>query len=186
VQTCRQVWQAIERCVIASFRIAENMSAAGGGSVGTPIIPRRISLRPTISPSKTRRSSKNFRNSGRRKRRNTMFCTWVTGVGTRRGPHAPGRRKKPFPAIARSRAYRHGVCNVPKGRAKGLLAASGGVFGGWSLFLKDRKLHYSHNYLNSTNTSCPPPIWCLPESTRSACTLSPRKNRSSPTSLRAT
>lgn len=81
---------------------------------GNPIIPRRISLRPTISPSKTRRSSKNFSNSVRRKRRNTMFCTWVTGVRTRRGPHAPGRRKKPFPAIARSRAHRHGVCNVPK------------------------------------------------------------------------
>jgi arylsulfatase len=32
--------------------------------------------------------------------------------------------------------------------ASGVLACSGGEFGGWTLFLKDRKLHYVHNYLN--------------------------------------
>ena len=45
--------------------------------------------------------------------------------------------------------------------AANVLAASGGEFGGWSLFLKGRKLRTA-NYLNSTNTRCPPPIWCLP------------------------
>ena len=32
--------------------------------------------------------------------------------------------------------------------AEGVLACSGGEFGGWSLFLKDGKFHYAHNYLN--------------------------------------
>jgi hypothetical protein len=31
--------------------------------------------------------------------------------------------------------------------AEGVLACSGGEFGGWSFFLKDGKLHYTHNYL---------------------------------------
>jgi arylsulfatase len=36
---------------------------------------------------------------------------------------------------------------IPDSRTEGVLAASGGEFGGWALFLKDGKLHYSHNYL---------------------------------------
>lgn len=36
---------------------------------------------------------------------------------------------------------------IPKGGAEGVLACSGGEFGGWSLFLKDGKFHYAHNYL---------------------------------------
>jgi len=37
--------------------------------------------------------------------------------------------------------------DIPAQGAEGVLAASGGEFGGWSLFLKDGKLHYVHNYL---------------------------------------
>ena len=36
---------------------------------------------------------------------------------------------------------------IPAGGAEGVLACSGGEFGGWTLFLKDGKLHYVHNYL---------------------------------------
>jgi len=36
---------------------------------------------------------------------------------------------------------------IPDGGAEGVLACSGGEFGGWSLFVKDGKLHYTHNYL---------------------------------------
>jgi arylsulfatase len=36
---------------------------------------------------------------------------------------------------------------IPEAGAEGVLACSGGEFGGWSLFLKDGKLHYVHNYL---------------------------------------
>jgi arylsulfatase len=36
---------------------------------------------------------------------------------------------------------------IPAGGAEGVLACSGGEFGGWTLFLKAGKLHYVHNYL---------------------------------------
>ena len=36
---------------------------------------------------------------------------------------------------------------IPRNGAEGVLASFGGEFGGWSLFLKDGKLHYVHNYL---------------------------------------
>jgi arylsulfatase len=36
---------------------------------------------------------------------------------------------------------------IPESGAEGVLACAGGEFGGWSLFLKDGKLHYVHNYL---------------------------------------
>jgi arylsulfatase A-like enzyme len=36
---------------------------------------------------------------------------------------------------------------IPEGGAEGVLACSGGEFGGWSLFIKDSRLRYTHNYL---------------------------------------
>ncbi len=36
---------------------------------------------------------------------------------------------------------------VPEKGAEGVLACLGGEFGGWSLFVKDGKLHYAHNHL---------------------------------------
>lgn len=36
---------------------------------------------------------------------------------------------------------------IPESGAEGVLASSGGEFGGWTFFMKDGKLHYSHNYL---------------------------------------
>jgi arylsulfatase len=36
---------------------------------------------------------------------------------------------------------------IPNESAEGVLAASGGEFGGWTFFLKNGKLNYVHNYL---------------------------------------
>jgi len=36
---------------------------------------------------------------------------------------------------------------IPESGAEGVLACAGGEFGGWSLFVKDGRLHYAHNYL---------------------------------------
>jgi arylsulfatase len=36
---------------------------------------------------------------------------------------------------------------IPENGAEGVLACSGGEFGGWTLFLKGGKFHYVHNYL---------------------------------------
>jgi arylsulfatase len=36
---------------------------------------------------------------------------------------------------------------IPPGGAEGVLACAGGEFGGWTLFIKDGKFHYVHNYL---------------------------------------
>ena len=36
---------------------------------------------------------------------------------------------------------------IPEGGASGVLASFGGEFGGWTLFVKDGRLHYVHNYL---------------------------------------
>jgi arylsulfatase len=37
--------------------------------------------------------------------------------------------------------------DIPKTSAEGVLACTGGEFGGWSLYVKGGRLHYSHNYL---------------------------------------
>ena len=37
--------------------------------------------------------------------------------------------------------------DLPEGGAEGVLACSGGEFGGWTLFMKGGKLHYAHNFL---------------------------------------
>jgi arylsulfatase len=39
---------------------------------------------------------------------------------------------------------------IPAQGAEGVLASFGGEFGGWTLFLKDGRLHYVHNYLKIT------------------------------------
>jgi arylsulfatase len=36
---------------------------------------------------------------------------------------------------------------IPEEAADGVLVCSGGEFGGWSLFMKSKKLHFVHNYL---------------------------------------
>lgn len=41
---------------------------------------------------------------------------------------------------------------IPDKGAEGVLACTGGEFGGWSLFLKDGKFHYVHNFLKLGET----------------------------------
>jgi arylsulfatase A-like enzyme len=36
---------------------------------------------------------------------------------------------------------------IPKGGAEGVIVAHGGITGGYTLFVKDKKLHYIHNYI---------------------------------------
>jgi hypothetical protein len=46
---------------------------------------------------------------------------------------------------------------IPAAGAEGVLACSGGEFGGWTLFVKDGKLHYAHNYLKVKEDSLSSP-----------------------------
>ena len=38
---------------------------------------------------------------------------------------------------------------IPKGGAEGVLICHGGNVGGYTLFVKDKKLHYVHNYVGA-------------------------------------
>ena len=46
---------------------------------------------------------------------------------------------RPFSVFARA--------TIPSGGAEGVLIAQGGAFAGWSLFVKDGRLIYEHNYV---------------------------------------
>ena len=48
-------------------------------------------------------------------------------------------RMRPFSVIA--------LASIPQGGAEGVLIAQGGAFAGWSLFVKDGRLVYEHNFL---------------------------------------
>jgi len=50
--------------------------------------------------------------------------------------------------------------DLPASGAEGVLACSGGEFGGWVLFLKDGKFHYVHNYLklDEQHVASPGPV----------------------------
>ena len=51
-------------------------------------------------------------------------------------------------------------------RGGGRAGLFGGEFGGWSLFLKDGKLHYAHNYLKVKEYAVSSPIACPQGNTR--------------------
>jgi len=40
---------------------------------------------------------------------------------------------------------------IPQGGAEGVLVCCGGISGGFTLFMKDGKLHWEHNYYNETH-----------------------------------
>src|ERR1700677_3378994 len=51
-------------------------------------------------------------------------------------------------AAADAERARHGAAR-PKGGAEGVLICHGGNVGGYTLFVKDKKLHYVHNYVGA-------------------------------------
>ena len=145
--------------------LAQEGHALGRRQVGA--LPHRRGLHRVERPRRdaTRRSSRSCRSSGWRRRRNTTSCRSTTAATNappiRRRPvaaiakkqlHVLSRHLDPAPArraaVARPGAYDHGPRrDLPSDGAEGVLACSGGEFGGWTLFLKDGKFHYVHNYL---------------------------------------
>ena len=81
----------------------------------------------------------------------TTTTTQATGVVPRaRYEYYPGTT--PVPALVAPPLADHSYAilvdaHMPKNGAEGLLAAQGGRFGGWALFVKERKLYYVHNLL---------------------------------------
>jgi arylsulfatase A-like enzyme len=62
----------------------------------------------------------------------------------------PGLSVVPFASTAPVFNRRHSITaevEIPKVGAEGVLLAQGGVAGGYVLYVKDRRLHYIHNYL---------------------------------------
>jgi hypothetical protein len=63
----------------------------------------------------------------------------------------PGTQSMPFFAGPRVLNRPHSITasvEIPDGGAEGVLLSQGGAAGGYSLFLKDGRLHYVHNYLS--------------------------------------
>ena len=62
----------------------------------------------------------------------------------------------PVPAFVAPKVYNrsHTITasvDIPKGGAEGVLVSHGGHTGGYSLYLKDGRLHYVHNYVSNAN-----------------------------------
>jgi arylsulfatase len=63
----------------------------------------------------------------------------------------PGTQSTPFFAGPRVLNRPHSITatvEIPDGGAEGVLLSQGGAAGGYSLFIKDGRLHYVHNYLS--------------------------------------
>src|SRR5215208_382094 len=62
----------------------------------------------------------------------------------------PGLSVVPFGSAPKVFNRPHSITadvEIPAGGAEGILLAQGGVSGGYTLYVKDRRLHYVHNYL---------------------------------------
>jgi hypothetical protein len=63
----------------------------------------------------------------------------------------PGTQTLPFAVSPRVLNRPHSIAadvEIPAGGAEGVLLCQGASTGGWTLYLKDRKLHYAHNYVH--------------------------------------
>ena len=69
---------------------------------------------------------------------------------------------------------------IPEAGAEGVLASAGGEFGGWSLFLKDGKLHYAHNYLKIKEYDVASPQAVAPGKRRLAVHFVPKEKSLKP------
>jgi arylsulfatase len=66
----------------------------------------------------------------------------------------PGTQTVPGFAAPRVLNRPHAITadvEIPDGGAEGVLLCQGSGVGGWSLFMKDGKLHYTHNYVRRAN-----------------------------------
>jgi arylsulfatase A-like enzyme len=65
--------------------------------------------------------------------------------------YRPGTQTLPFAVSPRVLNRPHSITadvEIPAGGAEGVLLCQGANTGGWTLYLKDRKLHYAHNYVH--------------------------------------
>jgi arylsulfatase len=64
---------------------------------------------------------------------------------------------------------------IPANRANGVILSQGGRFGGWSLYMKDGKIHHEYNYfgVERTNIAGPAPLSAAPVKSSLAATLPP-------------
>jgi hypothetical protein len=70
----------------------------------------------------------------------------------KRYTYYPGTSAVPETVAARVLNRPHAISahvEIPKGGAEGVIISQGGNTGGYSLFIKDKKLHYGYNYLGS-------------------------------------
>ena len=70
---------------------------------------------------------------------------------------------------------------IPAGGAEGVLACSGGEFGGWTLFLKDGRFHYVHNYLKTKEDKLSSLQTLPPGKHRLGVHFTPREKSETPT-----
>ena len=69
---------------------------------------------------------------------------------------------------------------IPNGGAEGVLACSGGEFGGWTLFVKDGKFHYAHNYLKLNEDHIVSPKALTPGKHTLGVTFTPKETHLKP------
>jgi arylsulfatase len=69
---------------------------------------------------------------------------------------------------------------IPDEGAEGVLIATGGEFGGWSLFVKDNHLHYVHNYLKMAEYDVVSSTPILPGRHQLAVTFEPTSSSRKP------
>jgi arylsulfatase len=85
--------------------------------------------------------------------------------------YRPGTQSIPFPAGPRVLNRPHSITasvDLPEGGAEGVLLCQGSAAGGYSLFVKDDRLHYVHNYVGRSlhRVSTPEPLAAGPHELR--------------------
>ncbi len=99
--------------------------------------------------------------------------------------YQPGTQSVPFFAAPRLMNRPHSITasvEIPEGGADGVLICQGCAAGGYSLFVKDGKLHYVHNWVGRGCTASTSEAECRPASTSCASSSS---RRAGPTCLTA-
>ena len=91
--------------------------------------------------------------------------------------YVPGTQSIPNFAAPRLHNRPHSITasvDIPEGGAEGVLFCQGTAAGGYSLYVKDGRLHYVHNYVARQRFRSPRPTRCRPDATSCASSSSPR------------